>query len=363
MAIAVERPTSDEQWRLWSAHVDDPEVVDALVGQFDLDAGVIGDVAGTIELAAPGVTDDGPGLPAPWWDACRDHVRPHLGGLAQRVESAAAWDDIVLPPAQLDLLHQIVLDVQHRFTVYERWGMHRGRRRGLGTTALFSGPSGTGKTLAAEVLANELGLDLYRIDLAAVVSKYIGETEKNLRQVFDEADRGGVVLLFDEADALFGKRTEVSDSHDRYANTEIAYLLQRMEEHRGLAILTTNLRDALDRAFLRRLRFVIEFPFPLADQRAAIWRQAFPATTPTDDLDLARLAELNLSGGSIHNVATAAAFLAAGDGGPGRHAPRHRRHAGRVRQARPPARALVERDEAMSERSERTARAAESGER
>jgi SpoVK/Ycf46/Vps4 family AAA+-type ATPase len=222
----------------------------------------------------------------------------------------------VLPPAQLELLHQLVLDVQHRFTVYERWGMHRGRRRGLGTTALFSGPSGTGKTLAAEVIANELGLDLYRIDLAAVVSKYIGETEKNLRQVFDEADRGGIVLLFDEADALFGKRTEVSDSHDRYANTEIAYLLQRMEEHRGLAILTTNLRDALDRAFLRRLRFVVEFPFPLADQRAAIWRQAFPVTTPTGDLDVARLAELNLSGGSIHNVATAAAFLAAGDGGP-----------------------------------------------
>jgi hypothetical protein len=319
VAITVDRPTSDEQWHMWSAHVDDPEIVDALVGQFDLDAGLIADVAGAVDVEAlanaGGAPDDVRGPTAPWWDACRDHVRPHLGGLAQHVDSAATWSDLVLPPAQFELLHQLVLDVQHRFTVYERWGMHRGRRRGLGTTALFSGASGTGKTLAAEVLANELSLDLYRIDLSAVVSKYIGETEKNLRQVFDEADRGGVVLLFDEADALFGKRTEVSDSHDRYANTEIAYLLQRMEEHRGLAILTTNLRDSLDRAFLRRLRFVVEFPFPLAEQRAAIWRQAFPATTPTGDLDVALLAELNLSGGSIHNVATAAAFLAAGDGG------------------------------------------------
>jgi SpoVK/Ycf46/Vps4 family AAA+-type ATPase len=205
--------------------------------------------------------------------------------------------------------------VRHRLTVYETWGLRRGRTRGLGTTALFAGPSGTGKTLAAEVLAADLDLDLYRVDLSAVVSKYIGETEKNLRQVFDAAEDGGAVLLFDEADALFGKRGEIRDSHDRYANIEIAYLLQRMEEYRGLAVLTTNLGDALDAAFMRRLRFVIEFPFPDATLRAEIWRRVFPTETPTAGIDAERLARINVAGGSIRNIAVGAAFMAAGDGG------------------------------------------------
>src|SRR6202789_3386352 len=184
-------------------------------------------------------------------------------------------------------------------------------RRGLGVSALFAGESGPGKTLAAEVLARDLGLDLYRIDLSAVVSKYIGETEKNLRQVFDAAEEGGVLLLFDEADALFGKRSDVKDSRDRYANMEVGYLLQRMEAYQGLAILTTNLKSSLDCAFQRRLRFVIEFPFPDVTQREAIWRRVFPAETPTQGVDTAALAQLKLPGGSIRNIALNAAFLAA----------------------------------------------------
>jgi SpoVK/Ycf46/Vps4 family AAA+-type ATPase len=181
---------------------------------------------------------------------------------------------------------------------------------------MFAGPSGTGKTLAAEVLANELRLDLYRIDLSQVVSKYIGETEKNLRRVFDAAEDGGAVLLFDEADALFGRRSEVKDSHDRYANIEVSYLLQRMEEYRGLAILTTNRKDALDPAFLRRIRFVVPFPFPDAALRERIWRCIFPPATPTEELDAHRLSRLNVAGGNIRNMALNAAFLAAESGEP-----------------------------------------------
>ena len=196
-------------------------------------------------------------------------------------------------------------------TVYETWGFATKGLRGLGISALFSGVSGTGKTMAAEVLANELRLDLYRIDLSAVVSKYIGETEKNLRRVFDAAEEGGAILLFDEADALFGKRTEVKDSHDRYANIEVSYLLQRVEAYRGLAILTTNLKSALDTAFLRRIRFILSFPFPDLEQRAEIWRRIFPNQTPTRALDFAALARLNVAGGNIRNIAMNAAFLAA----------------------------------------------------
>src|SRR5207249_5340701 len=183
--------------------------------------------------------------------------------------------------------------------------------RGLGISALFSGASGTGKTMAAEVLGNELRLDVYRIDLSAVVSKYIGETEKNLRRIFDAAEEGGAILLFDEADALFGKRSEVKDSHDRYANIEVGYLLQRMEAYRGLAILTTNLKNSLDTAFLRRIRFVVSFPFPDAAQRAEIWRRIFPAETPLDGVNASALARLNVAGGNIRNIALNAALLAA----------------------------------------------------
>jgi SpoVK/Ycf46/Vps4 family AAA+-type ATPase len=245
------------------------------------------------------------------WDACRVHSRPRLEGLAQRIEPAAIWDQLVLPEKQLQTLRQIAIHVRRRAKVYQSWGFASQGSRGLGISAVFAGPSGTGKTMAAEVLANELRLDLFRIDLSQVVSKYIGETEKNLRRVFDAADAGAAILLFDEADALFGKRSEVKDSHDRFANIEISYLLQRMETYRGLAVLTTNRKSALDQAFLRRIRFAVEFPFPEAPQRAEIWRRVFPLATPTEGLRIDSLARLNAAGGHIRNIAMGAAFLAA----------------------------------------------------
>jgi len=245
------------------------------------------------------------------WDLCRSLARPRLEDLAQRIVPRAAWEDLILPEPQVCSLRQLASQVRHRMKVYETWGFSAKGLRGLGVSALFAGESGTGKTMAAEVLARELALDLYRIDLSAVVSKYIGETEKNLKQVFDAAEEGGVLLLFDEADALFGKRSEVKDSHDRYANIEVSYLLQRMEAFQGLAILTTNSKSALDKSFQRRLRFTVSFPFPDAAQREAIWRRIFPAATPTQGLEHARLAQLNVAGGNIRNIALNAAFLAA----------------------------------------------------
>jgi ATP-dependent 26S proteasome regulatory subunit len=250
------------------------------------------------------------------WEVCRAQSRPRIEDLAQRIEPAAEWDDLVLPEPQRQILREIAGHVRQRARVYESWGFAARGARGLGISALFAGASGTGKTMAAEVLANELRLDLYRIDLSQVVSKYIGETEKNLRRVFDAAEEGGAILLFDEADALFGKRSEVKDSHDRYANIEVSYLLQRMESYRGLAILTTNMKNALDTAFLRRIRFIVQFPFPDAEQRAEIWRRIFPPDTPTEGLDVDKLARLNVAGGNIRNIALNAAFLAADAGEP-----------------------------------------------
>jgi hypothetical protein len=295
-----------EQVELWAEALDGRVDGDELVGvaqQFRLGADGVSAAAARVRAGASA------------WDACREQARPRLDDLAARIEPAARWDDLVLPAPQLDTLRELALHVRRRATVYEDWGFASKGARGLGIGALFAGPSGTGKTMAAEVLANELRLDLYRIDLSAVVSKYIGETEKNLRRVFDAAEEGGAILLFDEADALFGRRSEVKDSHDRYANIEIGYLLQRMEAYRGLAILTTNLRGALDQAFLRRLRFVVQFPFPDATQRAEIWRRVFPAETPLNGLRPERLARLNVAGGAIRNIALGAAFLAADDGG------------------------------------------------
>ncbi len=250
------------------------------------------------------------------WNACRLQSRPRLEDLAERIVPAATWDDLVLPPAQKQILRHLASQARARLEVYESWGFAGKGRRGLGLSALFSGASGTGKTMAAEVLAGELKLDLYRIDLSHVVSKYIGETSRNLSRVFDAAEGGGALLLFDEADALFGKRSEVRDSHDRYANIEVSYLLQRMEAYRGLAILTSNLKSSVDKAFQRRLRFIVNFPFPDTAQREAIWRGAFPAATPTRGLEPRLLAQLNVAGGNIRNIALNAAFLAAAAGTP-----------------------------------------------
>ena len=250
------------------------------------------------------------------WQACRERSCPRLDQLGRRIQSGYTWDDIVLSNDLFGQLRELAAQVSQRHRVYEQWGFGARLSRGRGISALFAGPSGTGKTMAAEVLANALKLDLYRIDLSGVVSKYIGETEKNLKQVFDTAEQSGVILFFDEADALFGKRTEVKDSHDRYANIEVNYLLQRMEDYQGLAILATNRKSALDRAFLRRLRFLMDFPFPDVDSRRRIWQKVFPADTPLDAPDYAALARLEIPGGNIRNVALNAAFLAAAENRP-----------------------------------------------
>jgi SpoVK/Ycf46/Vps4 family AAA+-type ATPase len=241
-----------------------------------------------------------------------------LGTIARRIEPLYTWDDIVLPQDSLRQLKEICICVTQRQRVLEDWGFGQKLSQGKGTHALFSGASGTGKTMAAEVVAKELGFDLYRIDLCGVVSKYIGETEKNLDRIFAAAQDTSVVLFFDEADALFGKRSEVRDSHDRYANLEISYLLQKMEQYDGIAILASNLRANLDEAFLRRLNFVVTFPFPDEAHRLLIWQGIWPGETPlADDVDLRFLAhEYKFTGGNIKNVALAAAFLAAEDGSP-----------------------------------------------
>ena len=329
--IEVARPTAAEQRAVWEEALGrdgkllaSPNgALDRLTAHFDLDAAVIGMAAeralrtaaasGPGDGASNGAGDDVERL---LWDACRRYARRGLDHLAQRLDSTATFDDLVLPPAQRELLGDIVAHVRQRSRVYGEWHMVGTSQRGLGISALFSGPSGTGKTLAAEVVANALDLDLYRIDLSQVVSKWVGETEKNLRRIFEAARDSGAVLLFDEADALFGKRSEVRDSHDRYANVEISYLLQAMESYRGLALLTTNMRSALDAAFLRRLRFVVTFPFPGVAERAEIWRRAFPAATPTAGLDVHKLAQLTVTGGDVRSIALHAAFAAAAAGVP-----------------------------------------------
>jgi hypothetical protein len=312
--LEVNKPTKIEQQYLWQEALGplasrlDGEL-ERLVSQFNLTAQKIRAAGAHLRGSVAG--EEGEALGLLLWDACRNQARPHLEDLAQRIDPAATWSDLILPEPQSQTLRDIAAHVRQRAKVYETWGFAAKGTRGLGISALFAGASGTGKTMAAEVLAGELRLDLYRIDLSQVVNKYIGETEKNLRRVFDAAEMGGAILLFDEADALFGKRSEVKDSHDRYANIEVSYLLQRMETYRGLSILTTNMKTALDTAFLRRLRFIVQFPFPDAYQRAEIWRRIFPAGTPVKDLDINKLARLNSTGGTIRNIALNAAFLAA----------------------------------------------------
>ena len=312
LRFGVNKPAAAEQKQLWEQALGAAAArlngaLDGVATQYRLSAQTI--FAAGNELRDALAADLEPN--ALLWRACRSVSRTKLDDLAQRLEALAAWCDLILPEAQKITLRQIGAQVKHRLTVYQKWGFADKGARGLGISALFAGESGTGKTMAAEVLANDLHLDLYRIDLSAVVSKYIGETEKNLGRVFDAAEDSGAILLFDEADALFGKRSEVRDSHDRYANIEVSYLLQRMEAYRGLAILTTNMKSALDSAFQRRLRFVVQFPFPDQHEREAIWRAIFPPAMPIDDIDYAKLAKLSVAGGNIRNIALNAAFLAA----------------------------------------------------
>lgn len=318
ITFEVRSPSINEQQILWKEALNDldSEVqsslngsIHQLVSYFNLSPTHIHNAA--LKAKSLYQQEESHLFPQSLWNACRAQARPRLDELAQSVETTATWEDLILPTKEKYVLHDIAAHVRQRLTVYEKWGFAGRSRRGLGISALFAGSSGTGKTMAAEVLGNELQLDVYRIDLSSVIDKYIGETEKNLKRIFDAAEGGGVILLFDEADALFGKRTEVKDSHDRHANVGVSYLLQRMEAYRGLAVLTTNLKNSLDQAFLRRLRFVIQFPFPDAEQRAEIWRRAFPQKTPTLELDYLKLGKLSVAGGNIRNIALNSAFIAA----------------------------------------------------
>ncbi|MGA1871562.1 MAG: AAA family ATPase [bacterium] len=249
--------------------------------------------------------------------ACRIQSNRTLSTLAKKIVPHFKWDDIVLPKDKLAQLREVCTHLKYRSLVYEEWGFDKKLSLGKGLNVLFAGASGTGKTMAAEIMASELGLDLYKIDLSTVVSKYIGETEKNLAGIFSEAETSNAILFFDEADALFGKRSEVRDAHDRFANIEISYLLQRMEEYEGMTIMATNLRKNMDEAFVRRMHFTIEFPFPKEKERRLIWNVIWPEKAPrSNDLDLNFVARrFELSGGNIKNIALAAAFYATEDGG------------------------------------------------
>ena len=321
LTLTVSRPGAAERTELWHRALSGAglaygqDAIAPVVEQFDIGAN---DIAATV--AAAGVRAEmrgsrGAVSAAELWAACRERVVPGLDELAQRVVPCYGWDDIVLPPAAADQLREVADQVAHRATVYRNWGFGAKLSRGQGISALFAGPSGTGKTMAAEVLAGALGLDLYRIDLAGVVSKYIGETEKNLRRIFDAAEAGGAVLFFDEADALFGKRSEVKDSHDRYANIEVNYLLQRMEDYRGLAILATNrtigARSSVPAAAALHHRVPVSGSSPAAGDLAQARSRRDAAV---QGLDFAWLARLEIAGGSIRNIALASAFLAAAEG-------------------------------------------------
>jgi len=287
----------------------------ALGGQFLLTTSQIRDAVASARDAA--AQQGSPLRSEDLFAAARLHSNPGLSSLARKIVPRYGWEDIVLPEDQVMLLHELVATVRGRPKVLGEWGVGEKLASSAGVTVLFAGPPGTGKTMAAEIIASELGLDLYKIDLSTVVSKYIGETEKNLERIFSEARTSNAILFFDEADALFGKRSEVRDSHDRYANIEISYLLQRMEAYDGVTILATNLRANLDEAFTRRLQFAVDFPFPQEEDRLRIWQTLFPPDVPRDPgLDFGLLARrFKLAGGNIRNIIVSAAYLAASDGG------------------------------------------------
>ncbi|MBX3051916.1 MAG: ATP-binding protein [Caldilineaceae bacterium] len=322
MRVTLERPTYRQRLTFWEhflAQVDfpvDPSVaVQPIASQFALTSRQIQDSIYTARDTALQRKDAI--QPRDLISAARAHSSPNLSGLAQKIDPRYDWEDLVLPEDQKTMLREMVQTVKGRGVVMEEWGVGRKLKASAGVTVLFAGPPGTGKTMAAEVITSDLGLDLYKLDLSMVVSKFIGETEKNLGKIFDEAQSSSAVLFFDEADAIFGKRSEVKDSHDRYANMEVSYLLQRMEQYDGVTILATNLRANMDEAFTRRMQFIVDFPFPDEEERLRIWQTLFPVDLPQSaDIDLNLFARrFRMSGGNIRNIIVSAAYLAAANGG------------------------------------------------
>jgi len=318
VTVAVPAPDEGQRAILWKqalADSTDDALIAIAAGRYPVTAGVI-HRAGTMVLAQSTPRGDAPTL-ADVHHGLRATMDVKLGGLGMRVQVSQRWDDLVLPEEALLEIREFIARVKHRRLVYETWGFDRKVARGLGLSALFSGPPGTGKTMVAGIIAGELGLDLYQVDLSRIVSKYVGETETNLANLFDAAESGHAVLLFDEADSLFAKRTDVKSSVDRYANLEVNYLLQRLEAFRGITILTTNFDTAIDEAFRRRLSLQVAFPVPEEDERKALWRALLPTEASVDaDLDLDLLAErYAMTGGYIRNAVLRAAFLAADRGG------------------------------------------------
>lgn len=324
-------PDFEQRRNCWEVNLSrrsvvlDAEVLDSLAGSFRLTSSEI-ETAVTAAIdrahwraAEQSVDDPLSAQPNPQdlFACARARSSHNLGRFARRIELKYEWADLVLPGDQFAQLGEICSRYRHQHVVYGNWGFGRKLSLGRGLSALFAGHPGTGKTMAAEVIANQLMLDLYKIDLSQVVSKYIGETEKSLNSIFQEAQASNAILFFDEADALFGKRSEVKDAHDRYANIEVSYLLQKMEEYDGIAILATNFRKNIDEAFLRRLQFIIDFPFPSEEERKRIWEGVFPGEAPiADDVNFGVLARtIRLAGGNLKNIALAAAFFAASDGG------------------------------------------------
>lgn len=320
ISYAFPMPDFLHRKQLWESFLhhrnlsDDVDIC-TLAGKFNLSGGQIQDsiyTAHNIAMATkPGLTTLSM---SDLNQGCRAQSNRELASLTNKIEPSHIWKDIVLPTDIKEQLKEVSGYIKYKGTVYNDWGFDKKLSLGKGLNVLFSGPSGTGKTMAAEIMAGEVGLDLYKIDLSGVVSKYIGETEKNLKKIFKEAQTSNAILFFDEADALFGKRSEVRDSHDRYANIEINYLLQKMEEHDGIVILASNFKKNMDEAFLRRLHFTVEFPLPDKELREKIWRNIFPGQTPIEeDVDFTFLANFKITGGNIKNIALSAAFLAAGD--------------------------------------------------
>jgi hypothetical protein len=320
LCVELPMPSFAERDHLWRLQLNgdapDAATMEALTSTFRLSGGQIRDAVVMARSLAR--WRGGPITSEDFYVACRAQSSGKLHSLAHKIVTTYSWNDIVLPVDQLDMLREICVQVRHRRQVLERWGFDQHLAMGKGLNVLFAGPSGTGKTMAADIIASNLGLELYKVDLSTVVSKYIGETEKNLERIFTAAREANAILFFDEADALFGKRSEVKDAHDRYANIEVGYLLQQMEAYDGVVILATNLRKNMDDAFVRRLHVAIDFPFPEEADRLRIWQKVFPREAPlADDVDLQFVAkQFKLSGGNIRNIALLAAYLAAEQGTP-----------------------------------------------